>query len=160
MKTNKNISAKKKWEIYEEIASELLSKFADKLGLSYVEGKQRIEGRITGTDWEIDAKGIKEDNEGFIIIECRRHTTRKINQEAMGSLAYRIQDTGVVGGIMVSPLGHQEGAKKVASIANIVEVKLSPDSNNLEYFLGFLNQVMMGVHDTIHVKDTIEVIKN
>lgn len=44
------------------------------------------------TDWEIDAKGVKIGGEGFVIIECRRNTTRKQSQGKVGELAFRIID--------------------------------------------------------------------
>ena len=37
-------------------------------------------------------------------------------------MAYRISDTGAEGGIIVSPLGVQEGGKKIAETENIVTV--------------------------------------
>ena len=45
----------KKWETYEEVATYLLNEFADKFGLSRVEGKQQLKG--IETNWEIDANG-------------------------------------------------------------------------------------------------------
>ena len=63
--------------------------------LKSVEGKQKIQGRRTGTTWEIDAKGVAEGSEGFFLVECRRYTTSKQSQEKTGALAYRIIDAGV-----------------------------------------------------------------
>src|SRR5262250_1546186 len=40
----------------------------------------------------------------------------------LGGIAYRIRDSGAEGGIVVSPLGLQEGAAKVAKKENIVSV--------------------------------------
>ncbi|MFN8387844.1 MAG: hypothetical protein U0X92_15685 [Anaerolineales bacterium] len=64
--------SKQKWESYEEVAY-LLNQMAIVFGLEQVEGKQSIRLR-SGTKWMIDAKGIAQGNEGFIIIECRRYT--------------------------------------------------------------------------------------
>ena len=72
--------------------------------LERVEGKQHVYGSLTTTDWEIDGKGLKVGDEGFIIIECRRYPKVKQNQEQDGGLAFRISDTGASGGIYVSPL--------------------------------------------------------
>jgi formylglycine-generating enzyme required for sulfatase activity len=62
-------------------------------------------------------------------------------------LAYRIIDTGADGGILVSPLGLQEGAERVAAAENIISVRLNEDCNRYEFVLGFLNQIRLGVLD-------------
>lgn len=149
----------KKWKSYEEVSQYLIKKFAKEFGLEDVEGKQKVKGNRSVTDWEIDAKGLSEDNTGFIVIECRRHTSSKQKQEHLGGLAYRIIDTGAKGGIIISPLGLQKGAKKIANAENIIEVKLSPDSNPNEYFMQFLNKVMVGLQDKITIKEEIKITK-
>jgi len=135
------------WSTYEEVATYLLDKNAKEFGLEKVEGKQSVPGQRSGTNWVIDAKGIKDDGIGFVIVECRRYTTVKQNQEKMGALAYRIIDTGASGGIIVSPMGLQAGAEKVASSEGILEVMLDADSTPHEFAMRFLNKLMVGVHD-------------
>ncbi|MCI5124460.1 MAG: hypothetical protein D3925_08295 [Candidatus Electrothrix sp. AR5] len=139
------------WESYEEVATFLLNQFASEFKLGRVEGKQKVAGQRSGTNWEIDAKGVRQGDDGFLIIECRRYTTSKQNQEKVGALAYRILDTGAEGGIIVSPLGLQEGAKRVADAENIVSVQLDENSTRRSYVLRFLNQVMFGSSETIGV---------
>lgn len=86
------------WKSYEEVAAYSLNHFAKEFELTRVEGKQTVHGFKSGTDWEIDAKGVREGpNQGFVIIECRRYTSSRQNQEKLGSLAYRILDTGASG---------------------------------------------------------------
>ena len=114
-----------------------------------VEGKQKIPGVKSGTDWEIDAKGVREGNEGFIIIECRRYTTSKQNEEKLAALAHRIEDTGAVGGILVSPLGLQEGAAKIATAKNIIEVQLNADCTPEEFVMRFLGKLIAGIKETV-----------
>jgi hypothetical protein len=145
-----------KWRSYEEVATYLLNEFATEFGLERVEGKQGIVGQRSGTTWEIEAKGLREGDSGFVIVECRRYTNSKENQEKVGGLAYRIIDTGAVGGIIVSPLGLQEGAERVAAAENIVSVQLSANSTQHEYVLRFLNKVMIGLQDTIGLKESLE----
>lgn len=145
------------WESYEKVAEYLLGKLAPQFGLSNVEGKQKIEG-ASRTEWEVEAKGVRGGpDEAFIIIECRKRA-RKINQEQIGGLAFRIQDTGAGGGIIVSPLGLQAGAQKVANSKNIVSVVLKSESTEASYVLvlEFLNRIFAG--DTIRVGDRIHVI--
>ncbi len=147
------------WKSYEEVAAYLLGEFSHEFGLERVEGKQKIKGQRSGTDWEIDAKGIRENDSGFLIIECRCHTTTRQSQEQIGALAYRITDTGAAGGIVVSPLGLQAGAEKVAHAENIVKVHLDKDSTQHEYVLSFLNRVMVGVADSIAIQlnESVEI---
>ena len=120
------------WESYEQVATYLLNQFAEHFGLSHVEGKQKIKGLHSKTDWEIDAKGVRKGNEGIIIVEARRYTKSRLSQEQLGGLAFRISDIGAKGGILVSPLGLQEGAAKIAESANIINVQIAPNSTNLE----------------------------
>lgn len=141
------------WRTYEEVAAFLLGRFAECFGLSRVEGKQSIMGLRSGTDWTIDAKGVSSGAEAFVIIECRRHTTSKEDQEQLGGLAYRIIDTGAKGGILVSPLGFQSGAKKVAQAEGIIHVELHPNSTPAEFAMRFLNQLFVGIHDNCHLSD-------
>lgn len=145
------------WKTYEEVAAYLLNQFAKEFSLAKVEGKQIIEGCRSGTKWEIDAKGVKTGNEGFVIVECRRHTTSRQNQEKLGSLAYRIIDTGAEGGIIVSPLGIQEGAQKIAKAENIINVTLDANSNPNEFAMQFLNKIMIGLCDRVVISDSIIV---
>ena len=132
------------WKTYEEVAAYLLNQFATKFGLERVEGKQAVSGQRSGTTWEIDGKGLHKGDQGFVIVECRRYTTSKQNQEKVGGLAYRIIDTGAAGGIIVSPLGLQEGAEKVAAAENITDVRLNENCNQFEYVMSFLKNVMIG----------------
>jgi hypothetical protein len=147
----------KKWQTYEEVAAYLLNEFAAEFKLSKVEGKQVVDGLRSGTKWEIEAKGIKEGDEGFIIVECRRYTTSKLSQEKIGGLAYRITDTGASGGIIVSPLGLQKGAKKIAKADNIVEVRLDPNSTPDNFAMSFLKKIMIGLSETIKLTDKVTV---
>lgn len=136
----------------------MLNQSAGHFGLVRVEGKQRIYGARSGTEWEFDAKGIREGNEGFVIIECRRYTTSKQNQERLGSLAYRIIDTGAAGGILVSPLGLQEGAAKIAASEKIIEVQLNADCTPDEFVIKFLNKLMAVFKDRVSIRDSAIIV--
>ena len=142
------------WQSYEEVAAYILNKFADEFGLSHVDGKQSLKGLRSGTNWIIDAKGFCEDNEGFVIIECRRYTSSKQNQEKVGGVAYRILDTGAKGGIIVSPLGLQSGAQRIAKAENILTVQLENDCTPTEFSMQFLNKIFVGFHDSIPLSDS------
>ena len=146
-----------KWENYEEVATHLLNRFAADFGLERVEGKQGIIGYRSGTTWEIDAKGVRAGNTGFIIVECRRYTSSRQNQEKAAAMAYRINDAGAAGGIIISPLGLQEGARKVSNAENIIDVHLNEDCNQHEYVMKFLNKVMIGLHQELKFKEYLHV---
>lgn len=143
----------KQWESYEEVAAHLLNQFAEHFGLGRFEGKQIVAGQ-SGTEWEIDAKGCAADGSHFVVVECKRHTKSGISQAITGALAWSIQDMGGSGGILVSPIGLQDGAKKVAASAGIHEVLLDQDSTRTDYVLKLLNRVCLGFSDTVNLNVT------
>jgi hypothetical protein len=106
----------------------------DKLGLALerVEGKQKLVGK-SGMKLTVDGKGVKTDDGAILVIECRRHTTSKLKPEAMGGFAYRIGDVGAAGGIVVTPIGVQEGGEKIAKYEGIQIVHLDADSTTTDY---------------------------
>jgi hypothetical protein len=59
-----------RWKSYEEVATYLLDQFAGEFGLERVEGKQVIRGLQSGTNWEIDAKGGRQNNTGFVMLSA------------------------------------------------------------------------------------------
>jgi hypothetical protein len=145
------------WKSYEDVATYLLNKFASDFGLSRVEGKQSILGKESGTNWEIDAKGFRQNNDSIVIVECRRFTKSKQNQGKLACLAYQIIDTGADGGIIVSPFDLQSGAQLVANANNIITVKLNPNSTPTEFAMQFLNKIFLGIHEQVHATDHCEV---
>ena len=160
-KGDERIMGETKWKLYEEVAQFLTDQMAEHFGLSRVEGKQKIEGKRSGTTYEIDGKGVAKNGDGFVILECRRYTTSRQKQEDMAALAYRIHDTGAKGGIIVSPLGVQEGARKIAEAENVVSIRLGENSTTKEYVLAFLNKVFIGVTGAIQLSEgVVVVVKN
>lgn len=140
----------KQWESYEEVAAYLLNAFATDFGLGWVDGKQLVPGN-SGTNWEIDAKGFSENGESFVIVECKRFTKDRIVQEVVAGLAFRIVDTNASGGIIVTPIGLQEGANKVAEHTGILTVRLNKDCTKTDYILQFLNNIRVGLSDNINL---------
>lgn len=152
----KSSSLGQRWKSYEDIAVYLLNLFAIEFGLGYVEGKQLIAGK-SGLKWEIDAKGYSESNDAFLVIECKRYTTRKISQETVSTLAYRITDTGASGGIIVSVLGLQKGAEKLAEYENIHIARLNENCTTAEYLLQLLNKIFLGLSDTVSFHESVMI---
>jgi Restriction endonuclease len=143
------------WERYQAVAADLLNRFATQFGLDRVEGKQKIRGEKS--TWEIDAKGMRDSDGAVILVECRRKK-RKLDQEALAAIAYRIQDIGAQGGIVVSPLKLQSGAKRIANAESIIEVQLDQDSTSLDFAMRFLGKLMAGacVQDGVVAGDKID----
>jgi hypothetical protein len=150
-----------KWESYEQVAQFLLDQMADHFDLVHVEGKQKIAGKRSGTTYVIDGKGIAKSGDGFVILECRRYTTSRQKQEDMAAIAYRIIDTGAKGGIIVSPLGLQEGARKIAEAENVISVRLGQNSTAKDYVLQFLNKIFVALTGELGVLEGVVVaVKN
>ncbi len=128
---------------YEEAAHHVLADLRKVLGLSHVEGKQTLAG-LSGTEWEIDAKAWLEGQAGFLVVEARRYVSSRLKQEALAAIAYRIQDLGAIGGIVVSPLPLQKGAELVAKASDIAHVLLTPESTTEDYVAEFLGRRFIG----------------
>lgn len=144
----------RRWKTYEEVAAFPLNQVANELDLSHVESSQTIQGKLSGTDWALDAKGVREGQVGFVIIECRRKSRRQ-TQESTAALAWRIQDTGAHGGILVSPMGLQSGAQKVAAAANIISVELDAASTPTDFAMRFLNKLHLGISEQAAASDQV-----
>jgi hypothetical protein len=124
--------------------------------LGSVEEKQIVPGE-SGTDWEIDAKGVKEGENGFVIVECKRHTVSRVSQEIIAGLAYRIKDSGATGGIIVTPMKLQKGAEIVAAHEGITHVRLNKGSTNSDYIFQFLNQIFFGFSENVTISDSVHI---
>jgi hypothetical protein len=135
----------KAWENYEQVVNYLLERFSETfgLGLERVEGKQKLVGD-SEMEWTIDGKGVKTDDGGIIVIESRRYTTSKVKPGAMGELAYRVRDLGAAGGIIVTPIGVQEGGVKIAKKEGIEIFHLDKDSTPTDFMLEGLKKVVAG----------------
>jgi hypothetical protein len=148
------------WRTYEGIARHLLNELRARLGLSAFEVKQNVTGQ-SGTTWEIDAKGIRNGDEGFVIIECRGYPNGRVMQEEVATLAYRIWNSGAAGGLVVSPLDLQASAKLFAAHEEIVEIQMVPARTTTDFLVKFLDQIFVrrstslirlkfAVTDTLH----------
>jgi hypothetical protein len=149
--------ADQKWRSYEEVARYLLDQFAEQFGLERVEEKQKIVGVRSGRKIEIDGKGVKQGNTGFVLIEYKCYAQDRVEAEKLEALAYRILDAGAEGGIIVSPIGVQDGAEKIAQAENVMHVCLNENCTKYAYVLKFLNQVMIGIHDVAGGSETVNV---
>jgi hypothetical protein len=122
----------KSWQNYEDLARYVLRYFGEQLGISEVEAKQRLIG-ASGTEWEIDAKGVAVGGTGFLVIECKERSSARLNQATVGSLAFTVQDLGAKGAVIVTSIGLQEGAEKLAQHCDFKTVFLSRESTFEEF---------------------------
>jgi len=152
------VSKKKAFSTYEEVADYLLNEIAVELGVDRIEGRQTVPGHISGTWWEIDGKGVREEDGAIVIVECRRYTTSRQCQDRIGGLAWRIRDTGAIGGIMVSPMGLQKGAKLVAKAASIVNVELTADSTPTDFVMKLLDRWKVGLSGTVAMSGSLQAV--
>ena len=147
--------ADKEWASYEEVAVFLLNQFAERFGLGTVEGHTLIPA--AGTTWNMDGIGYSQDGADFVIVECKRKTTRRVDQETVAGVAYRILKTGASGGIIVTPIGFQSGAMKVADFEGITRVTLNHDCTTTEYVLKFLSEIHVGLSDTVTLTESLAI---
>jgi Restriction endonuclease len=145
----------KGWRTYEEVATYLLNQMAAEFGLEKVVANQSVRGLRSGTKWTIEGKGLADGGDKFVIVECRRYPSSKLDQESVGGLAYRISDAGASGGIIVTPVGLQEGAARVAAAENITTVILDENSSSTDYIIKFLNKIKVGVSGQLKPTGTL-----
>jgi Holliday junction resolvase len=150
----------KTWEKYEEVTKQLLTDIRDFLGLTRIEGKQKVKGQKSGTEWQIDVVAYDATDEKLILVECKQRLKSKLPQESLGGLAYRIEDTGAGGGIIVTTIGLQEGAQKVAKAEKITEIKLDPDSTGDNYIAQITNQIFAKRTENIGLDVSIDAELN
>jgi len=148
------------WKKYEEVASELLYRFRKDLGFTSICGKMKIKGKFSGTTWEVDILAKKCDG-NFIYIECKRYPDRRINQETVASIYFKVIDTGAVSAITISPNPRQKGANKVGAAANVEHIQLNADANPSEYILKTAEKFYIGRKDDvgISIKERITITK-
>lgn len=133
----------KAWKTYEEVARYVLAQLRDVLQISEVAAEQVLPGQ-SGTSWNVEGIAIRASNGKFLILECKRYPTTRVNQEQIGGLAFRIDDTGADGAILVSPLPLQAGAKLVAEAKGIAHLVLTPLSRSESYLAEYLGQRFHG----------------
>ncbi len=153
----------KSWKKYEQVTSFILNKLNDvknELQLSRIEQKQRLKGK-SGNLWEVDAVGYDAVNGKPVPIECKLRSKDKIPQNALADFAYRIHDVGCERGIMVTTIGLQEGAKKIAITENIEIIKLNKNATADRFDLVLPNrgQHHLGLGGKAKLKDEVTLIE-
>lgn len=150
------------WRNYEAIIRNLIDKLRNvksQLNLTRVEPKIKI-GGASGTTWEIDGIGYDANNKP-VPIECKLRSKRKVSQSILASFAYIIKDIGATRGIIVTPVGLQKGAKKIAEHENIEVITLNQNatSNEFDLVLPDRGQHHLGVHAVGKFKDEVKMVR-
>jgi len=151
------MSSVKNWKNYEDVTKQLLSDVRDYLGLGQIEEKQKIRGKISGTEWEVDVVAYDATDGKLILVECRQRSNSKLSQESLAGFAYRVKDTGADRGIIVTTIGLQDGAKKVAGAEKITEIKLDYNSTSENYIAQITNQIFVKLTDRIKFSESLEI---
>jgi hypothetical protein len=139
------------WKTYEEVAALVLNQCATEFGIERVEGKQKVVAK-SGATFEVDARAWTAGNAAHLLVECKKHENTGISQAITSTLAWQILDTDAEGGFLVSPNGLQEGARFVATAANIHEIKLDPASTASAWFGDWLGKLRAGFSDEVKLR--------
>ncbi|QMS90988.1 restriction endonuclease [Nostoc edaphicum CCNP1411] len=101
-----------------------------------IKPKRKLIGKKTGTKWEVDAYGYNIDNH-LVLIECKHYEKRCVVQNVIAAFAYIIKDVEAQRGILVTTLGLQSGAIKVAKNENIGLLKVDYNSTEKNFVVHF-----------------------
>lgn len=151
------MSAPTTWQSYEEVARFVLRELRRALNIADVGPPAVLPGE-SGTTWHVDGTATRAPDGAALILECKRKVGRRLDQEAIGGIAFRVLETGVGGAIVVTPLPLQKGAEMVARAQGIQHVQLEPWSTSENYLARFLGQAFYGVTltESVHVTDCVE----
>jgi RecB family endonuclease NucS len=149
------------WRNYEATIRSLIDKLRsvkNQLNLIKIEPKTKING-VSGTIWEIDGIGYDADD-NLVPIECKLRSKYKISQSILASFAYIIKDIGATRGIIVTPIGLQKGAKKIAEHENIEVITLNQNatSNEFDLVLPDRRQHHLGLHAVGRLEDEVHLV--
>jgi Restriction endonuclease len=132
------------WEIYEQVAGELLERLGPSFGLDFaeVEDKQDCRGD-SGTDWEIDRVGITNDGRKVVSIECRQLSTT-VKQNDIAAVAYIRDDIHAEGAVLVTTKGVQAGGITLAEYEDIMIIHLNRDATTKDFTLESMGKKVVG----------------
>ncbi len=131
------------WKKYEEYTRAILNDERVKKYLEEnfnlpdikIQSKQKFTGK-SGTEWEVDGYGY--DDNYLILIECKQYKSEiRVDQNLLAAFAYIIKDVRAKYGIIVTTVGLQSGAKKVADAENIRLIEVHQNSTDENFFVRF-----------------------
>ena len=131
------------WKKYEEYTRAILNDERVKKYLEEhfnlpdikIQSKEKFSGKC-GTEWEVDAYAY--DDNDLILIECKHYKSEtRVDQNIVAAFAYIIKDVSAKYGIIVTTVGLQSGAKKVANAENIRLIEVHQNSTDENFFVRF-----------------------
>lgn len=132
----------KPWIVYEEAAARVVSDMRKEFGVIDVTGKRKFDG-YDGATYELDAVAWTDDAGSFLLVEAK-HQGRRLPQDTINSILYKVQKVGATGAILVAPMPLQSGAQKAADFENLAHIRLSMDSTAQDYLAEYLGKRFLG----------------
>jgi hypothetical protein len=140
MSKNKKLNKKSKspnsttpdWKSYEDIVRSVLTDLKSHFGLKSVEPKAGSLPGESGGKWNIEIVATSDDD-GTVIVECRKKRKRKVEQEEMLAFTARVEEVGAKRGVFVTTKGLQKGAKLLANAKNIQTFIFQLETDALSY---------------------------
>ena len=132
-------------DYYEWVTRRIFHDLREYLGIDRMSSDRTKHVGTSGAEWTVDASCYRIEDDTLVILECRRKTNSKVEQEEVGGLAYRFMDIGADMAYMVTPIGFQKGAQKVANANKINMVTLNADATDTEYILAVADQLFRGL---------------
>jgi hypothetical protein len=150
------------WRNYEDAARKIIGKLnsmKDELRIEKITDKQKIKGK-SGEEWEMEIMASDSESGKPILLECKCWA-KPIPRDVIVSLAYKIKDVGGERGFIITTIGLQKGAKKIAELENIEIIKLNYDATADRFDLVLPNrgQHHLGVHAVGKFKDEVKMVR-
>jgi hypothetical protein len=128
---------------YEDVAHSFFCDCKDTFGFDVVERKAVLTSK-SGNTYKIEVLGRRVAEGADIIIECKHYGPKsQIDQEMVGGLAYRVQNTGADGAFIVTTHELQSGAQRVADFEQITVFIIGPDATIDDY--GVVREIAQGL---------------
>ena len=145
-----------KWQTYEQVAADLLNRFAKEFGLDRFEGKQHIDGEQR---YRMGNRCEGNSRLRQWLHDCRMPPLHDIETVTGEIGRTRVSDHRYRGDWrnLREPARIPGGRKRVAAAENIFEATLSQDSTPTDFVMGFLNKFMLGVSTTFFIKSEVQV---
>ena len=144
---------------YEDVAHRFFSDFKATFGFDVVEREAVLTSK-SGNRYNIEVLGRRaaNGNGADIIIECKQYGPKShIDQEMVGGLAYRVQNTQTGGAFIVTTHELQSGAQRIADFERITVFIIEPNATIDDY--GVVREIAQGL-SRFFMKLTAEIKQN
>jgi len=150
------------WRNYEDAARKIIGKLnsmKDELRIEKITDKQKIKGK-SGEEWEMEIMASDSESGKPILLECKCWA-KPIPRDVIVSLAYKIKDVGGDRAFIITPIGLQSGAKKLAGVEQIETILLTKDSTSSNFDLVLANRGKHhhGSEHIVKITDKVKIVK-